>query len=217
MSSRRAAGPGPRSVAPKTPSLRSLALVFVCVAAVAGCASTPGPDLTPVSLGPGASAGASTGASAGPDGSGPVGSVDPSALPRWPGTTVLAVIALGAADGEIRKAGDDLQRAANTEDLKAMWGAADGLAKMINGLMANIDRLEVYDHTKPVAALYRTAFPELLAGAQQLRDSITKGDSAGVVAGSQLIAQGLLDYEPIRQQIADLVEEAILQQRLLLQ
>ena len=130
---------------------------------------------------------------------------------------MLAVIALGGADGEIRKAGDDLQAAANAQDLKAMWGAADGLATMINGLMPDIDRLEVYDGTKPVAALYRTAFPELLAGAKQLRDSITSGDANGIVAGSQAIAQGLADYAPIRQQIAGLVEQAILQQRLLVE
>jgi hypothetical protein len=214
VTSRRAAGPGPRTVAPKTPLLPAV-LVLLCVTAVAACSAAPGPNLTPVSIGPGGSPAART--SAAPDDSGPRGSIDPSARPRWPGTTVLAVIALGAADGEIRKAGDDLQRAADAEDLKAMWGAADGLAKMIEGLMPNIDRLEIYDGTRAVAALYRKAFPELDAGARQLRDSITKGDSAGVVAGSQLIAQGLQDYAPIRPLIADLVEEAIVQQRLLLQ
>jgi len=129
---------------------------------------------------------------------------------------VLAVIALGAADGEIRKAGDDLQKAADAQDLRAMWGAADGLAKMIDGLMPNLDRIESYPLTRPVGQLYRTAFPELSAGAKQLRDAITAGDSAGVVAGSQQIAKGLGHYGPIRQQIAALVEQAIVQQRLYL-
>ena len=55
---------------------------------------------------------------------------------------------------------------------------------------------------------------ELAAGAKQLRDAITAGDSAGVVAGSQQIATGLGHYGPIREQIAALVEQAIVQQRL---
>jgi hypothetical protein len=149
-------------------------------------------------------------------GSDAVGSLGPDGSPpRWPGSTVLAVIALGAADGEIEKAGKDLQAAADKEDLRAMWGAADGLAKMIDSLMPNLDRLEAYAGTTDVSRLYRKSFPELSAGAKQLRDSITSGDSNGVVAGSQLIARGLADYAPVRQLIAGLVEEAILQQRLL--
>ena len=124
-------------------------------------------------------------------------------------------MALGAADAEIEKAGVDLQKAAETQDLEAMWGAADGLAKMIDGLMPNIDRLAAYEATAPAAALYRQAFPELASGAKRLRDSITKGDPAGVVAGSQQIARGLAAYAPVRRQIRDLVEQAIVQQRLL--
>ena len=95
-----------------------------------------------------------------------------------------------------------------------MWGAADGLATMINGLMPNIDRLEVYDGTKPAAAIYRKSFPELASGAAQLRDAITAGDANGIVAGSQMIAQGLADYGPVRDMLGDLVEQAVLQQRL---
>ena len=87
---------------------------------------------------------------------------------------------------------------------------------MIEALMPNLDRIESYPLTKPVGQLYRTAFPELSAGAKQLRDAITAGDSAGVVAGSQQIAKGLGHYGPIRQQIAALVEQAIVQQRLYL-
>jgi hypothetical protein len=124
-------------------------------------------------------------------------------------------MALGAADGEIQKAGDDLQAAAGNQDLKAMWGAADGLAKMIDGLMPNIDGLELYAGTKPAAVIYRKAFPELSAGAKQLRDAITDGNANGIVAGSQAIAQGLADYAPVRQLLGALVEQAVLQQRLL--
>lgn len=148
----------------------------------------------------------------------PGGSSGPDASPaRWPGTTVLATIALGAADGEIEKAGIDLAAAADKEDLKAMWGAADGLARMIDGLTPNIARLEIYPPTQPVAAIYRKAFPELAAGAKQLRDAITASDPNGIVAGSRQIEQGLVDYAPVRQLIGALVEQAIVQQRLLTQ
>jgi hypothetical protein len=210
MTSRRAAAPGPRTVAPQRVTrpragaparlLAGVALVVVVVA----CGGSTAPPSGPVGSGPAGSAGPAAGATVGP-----------GASPRWPGTTVLAVIALGGADGEIEKAGNDLQAAAASKDLKAMWGAADGLAKMIDGLLPNIDRLEVYDGTKPAAAIYRKAFPELSAGAKQLRDSITAGDANGIVAGSRLIAQGLADYGPVRDLLGDLVEQAILQQRLL--
>ncbi|MBA2721224.1 MAG: hypothetical protein H0U52_18575 [Chloroflexi bacterium] len=217
----RATGPGPRFVALPTAAPALLLCVGLAVSAVA-C----GP-VSPVSSGPTASGVAQPGSSASVPGSAgsvpgssgsapdPSGSApDPSGV-RWPGTTVLAVIALGAADGEIQKAGADLKAAADKQDLKAMWGAADGLARMIDALLPTLDRLDAYEGTKPVAALYRVALPEIGAGAKRLRDAITSGDSAGVVAGSQQIARGLGAYAPIRSQIAALVEQAILQQRLL--
>jgi hypothetical protein len=185
-------------------------LVAVLVAACGGTTLPSQPILVVEGSAPPsapAASGGPTGGSAAPD---------PS-QPRWPGTTVLATIAMGAADGEIQKAGVDLQAAADKQDLRAMWGAADGLAKMIDGLMPNIERLEIYEGTRDVAAIYRTAFPQISAGAKQLRDSITSGDSAGVVAGSQAIAKGLADYAPVRRMIGALVEQAILQQRLLTQ
>jgi hypothetical protein len=183
---------------------------------VVACGAT---SVTPSS--PAVSAGPKLGPSA-PSGTAPSGSPvagasdspDPS-QPHWPGTTVLAVIALGAADGEIEKAGADLQAAADAQDLRKMWGAADGLAKMIDSLMPDIDRLEIYPATQPAAAMYRKAFPELSAGAKQLRDAITNGDANGIVAGSQAIAAGLADYGPLRMVIGGLVEQAILQQHLL--
>ena len=198
MTFRRVAGPGPRTVALPT-AARAMVLVLALASAAIAC----GPASPPSGSGaPAPSGSAAAGANPTP--------------PRWPGTTVLAVIALGAADGEIRKAGDDLQAAAAKQDLKAMWGAADGLARMIDGLMPNLERLEVYAGTSPIAAQYRASFPDLAAGAKLLRDSITKGDSAGVVAGSQQIARGLAAYAPIRREIAGLVEQAIVQQRLYL-
>lgn len=131
MTRNRVTGPGPRTialhhVATLIASLLLASLVIACGTSVSPPASGASPTIgLPGSSGGGLPAGS-------PGALGP----DPS-RPRWPGTTVLAVIALGAADGEIQKAGADLQKAADTEDLKAMWGAADGLAKMIDGLMPN--------------------------------------------------------------------------------
>jgi hypothetical protein len=204
MIPRRAAAPGPRTVAlshRRAVACLSLALL------VAACGATTLPSHTPFTIDPPPPSAGASGGSAAP---GPT-------QPSWPGTTVLATIAMGAADGEIQKAGADLQAAADKQDLKAMWGAADGLAKMIDGLMPNIDRLEFYEETRPAAAIYRKAFPEISAGAKQLRDAITTGDTAGVVAGSQAIAAGLADYGPVRRLIGGLVERAIVQQRLLTQ
>jgi hypothetical protein len=211
----RAAGPGPRRVA-----LKLAAPILICLmlaVAVAACGTAAPSGGTAPSAPSGSSAPIGQPPSTTPGGSAGVGASPEPSPPRWPGTTVLAVIALGAADGEIQKAGDDLQKAADAQDLRAMWGAADGLAKMIDGLMPNLDRLDSYPLTQPVGQLYGVAFPELAAGAKHLRDSITAGDSAGVVAGSQQIAKALADYSPIRQKIADLVEQAIVQQRLYLE
>lgn len=201
MTSTRATGPGPRTVAliPAAGIARAIVVGLTAFTLVACGAGPRGSGPASAPPGPPASGSPAPGDS----------------VPRWPGTTVLAVIALGAADGEIQKAGNDLQAAAAAQDLRAMWGAADGLAKLIDGLMPNIDRLEVYEGTRSVAALYRQAFPQLAAGAKQLRDALTSGDAAGVESGSQQIARGLAAYAPIRREIAALVEQAILQQRLL--
>ena len=215
----RAAGPGPRTVAPhrRSGALAALLLGLAVTACGSSSVTPSGSAATGGLLGPGVDPSGAAGPASpagGGSSSGSSSAPDPS-QPHWPGTTVLAVIALGAADGEIQKAGADLQAAADAEDLNAIRGAADGLAKMIDGLIPNIERLDVYEGTRPVAALYRKAFPEISAGAKQLRDSIVNGDADGIAAGSRAIAAGLADYAPIRQHIADLVEQAILQQRLL--
>ena len=223
MTQPRAAGPGPRTaVLPRVSRLDFRSRVVACAVLallVIACGANPASSSRPAtSAQPGSSADSAVGP---PDplaasGSPPAGtSESPDPSPRWPGTTVLAVIALGAADGEIEKAGADLQAAADAQDLRKMWGAADGLAKMIDSLMPNIDRLETYPVTQPAAAMYRKSFPELSAGAKQLRDAITNGDANGIVSGSEAIAAGLADYGPLRIVIGGLVEQAITQQRLL--
>jgi hypothetical protein len=187
------------------------ALLATVLVGLVACGAQRGAVTSPVAPSTAPKGSAGVVGSAGP---GDSGAPNPEPT-RWPGTTVLAVIALGAADGEIWKAGADLGKAADQQDLKAMWGAADGLATLIDKLSPNIDRLEGFPLTDPVAKQYRAAFPALSAGAKQLRDAITAGDAAGIEAGSRRLAEGLALYGPIRQPMAALVEQAITQQRLL--
>ena len=65
----------------------------------------------------------------------------PSATP-WPGGVVEAVRRpRRKADQEIQTAGADLGTAATNQDLEAMWGAADGLATLLEQLPAQVDRI----------------------------------------------------------------------------
>jgi hypothetical protein len=134
--------------------------------------------------------------------------IGPKATP-WPQSVIDAVLALGAADAELWKAGADIARAADAQDVEAMWGAADGTVKLVEALMPNIEILEGYPHTAALGAAYRASFPVMLEGATQLRDSITAGDAPGVAAGSQRLAEGVRLYAEARKILAGYVDEAI--------
>lgn len=149
---------------------------------------------------------------------GPATTSDPGAAPsptRWPGGVVEAVINLGKADSEIEAAGADLGTAAAYEDLEAMWGAADGLVTLLTRLIPEVDRIRDYPETAPASKALAVAFPEMLAGATELRDGITAGDASRIVSGSQRLATGLEAYRLARRLLGPLVEEAILMQRIL--
>lgn len=132
----------------------------------------------------------------------------PKATP-WPSLVIDGVLALAAADAELWKAGADIARAADAEDVQAMWGAADGTVKLIEGLMPNIDALEAYPHTAELGGAYRASFPVMLEGATQIRDSITAGDAAGVVAGSQTLADGIVRYGEVRRTLQTYINDAL--------
>jgi hypothetical protein len=127
----------------------------------------------------------------------------------WPSLVYEGVVALGAADPEIWKAGADIARAADAKDVEAMWGAADGTVKLIEGVLPNVEELEGYPHTAELGAAYRAAFPVMLEGATQIRDSITAGDSAGVVAGSKTLAQGVVLYGKVRGMLQPYINDAL--------
>lgn len=160
----------------------------------------------------GASETASPSASISPGQTGGTGTPSPQPS-RWPGPVVLAVIKLAGADGEIAKAGQDFTAAANASDLAALWGAADGLIPVIKDLIPSVDPLEQWDRTRELGGDLRTAYPLMLDGATELRDAITAGDAKGVEAGSRKLVAGLTAYSPARVILGNLVQEAILQQR----
>ena len=123
---------------------------------------------------------------------------------------------LGASRTQVQAAGADLGAAAGDQDLKAMWGAADGLATLIERA-ADAGRRgsrTIPSRRRPPRRTRRPC-PDMLAGRRRkLRDSITAGDAAGVTAGSEQLAKGLEAYAAgPRALIGPLVDEALLMQR----
>ncbi|MEO5966439.1 MAG: hypothetical protein ABIR11_13320 [Candidatus Limnocylindrales bacterium] len=188
----------PRREAPLAGTLLFVALlVAACGAATAS--PSPGAPSTAVPSNPAASGGVAA---------------QPSPT-AWPGGVVEAVVILGKADLEIQNAGADLGAAAAYEDVQGMWGAADGLATLLDRLIPQVDRIRDYPVTAAAAVAYDKAFPDMDAGAKQIRDSITAGDGPGVTAGFQRLAKGTAAYQDARREIGPLVEPALLMQRIL--
>jgi hypothetical protein len=75
--------------------------------------------------------------------------------------------------------------------------------------MPNIEELEKYPHTAELGAAYRASFPVMLEGATQIRDSITAGDAAGVVEGSETLAQGVVLYGKVRGMLQPYINDAL--------
>jgi hypothetical protein len=194
-----------------TGSLRASPVVVALLLAtvlIAACGAATGTPSTP------ARSSAVAPSEAPPSGGATRPTLGPEAT-SWPGTVVEAVVFLGKGDLEIQAAGADLGAASAYQDLKAMWGAADGLATLVKRLQTQVPRIADYPETAAAAKAYDAAFPGMLAGATLLRDSITGGDSAGVVEGSRQLAVGLEKYAEARRLIAPLFEQAILMQRIL--
>ena len=114
-------------------------------------------------------------------------------------------------------AGADLGAAAANQDLEAMWGAADGLATLLETAQTGRCRGSPSTRRPPrPPPPYAKAFPDMLAGAKQIRDAITAKDAAGIAAGSQQLAKGLEAYRDARRLIGPLADQAIFMQRILL-
>jgi hypothetical protein len=198
--------PGIRTVAASgTGSLVALVLLAALLVGACGAAiSTAAPSAVP-SAEPAGSASPSASASE---------AVGPSPT-SWPGGVVEATVILGKADLEIEKAGGDLGAAAAYEDLEAMWGAADGLATLIEKLQGQVDRIRDYPETAAAAKAYDAALPDMLAGAKGIRTAIDAKDATALAAAVQQLATGTAAYAEARRQIGPLVDQAILMQKVL--
>ena len=133
----------------------------------------------------------------------------------WPTSTIDGAIALGAADAEIWKAGVDLRKAAETEDLQLMWGAADGLAKLLEGIMPNVPRLQAYAATKNLGDGLEASYAELLDAAVQIRDSIIAGDTNGLLDAFTKLTAAIDRYADQRQALSEAATQGIFMKRVL--
>jgi len=190
-----------RRAASRGRPLVALALVALLVAACGATTSTAAPASSPPSPSE-------------PSSPGPSDATGPRPTP-WPGGVVEAVVLLGKADAEIQKAGGDLGAAAASEDLEAMWGAADGLAPLLEKMRGQVDRIRDHPETAAAAKAYDAALPDMLAGATGIRAAIDAKDPAALTAAVQQLQAGTAAYAEARREIAPLVEQAILMQRVL--
>lgn len=196
----------------------AIALLVGLLAAACGATTAPSASAPAAAAASVDASGSPAAATPDASGSSPAASDATGAGPKptsWPGGVVEAVIILGKADAQIEAAGGDLGAAASAQDLQKMWGAADGLATLLDKLGQQVDRIRDYPLTAPVAAAYDAALPDMLAGSKKIRDSITAGDAAGLTAGVEQLAKGTTAYQEARRLIGPLVEPALLMQRVL--
>src|SRR5438552_1518606 len=157
--------------------------------------------------GPSPSSAASSDEGAGPSES-PVGTF-------WPEEVPPAIVALGAGDNEIRKAGVDMGAAVAQEDLHGMAGAAGGLANLTAGLLPDAQAVARYGPFSDLGNRAVTALTHLHDGAVALSDAIRAGNAAKILSASTAIGQALEEYGAVRPGLSDLVPEALRQQRAL--
>jgi hypothetical protein len=187
----------------RLPARVAVALLAAMLAACGGTATPSGSGDTPELP---ASASATPGVS---------GQPQPSPT-RWAGDVIEAVVKLGVLDLQMESAADDLGAAAADQDLKAMYRVADRYVSLLGDMQFQADRIKDEPATAEAARAYQAAIPGALAGATQLRDSISASDADGVLAGSERLASALDAYADARRLIGPLVEQALQMQRQIL-
>jgi hypothetical protein len=133
----------------------------------------------------------------------------------WPGNAILGIEALGAADGPILAAINDLNAGIQTEDLALMRKAAAGLAG-IDVLLPNIDKINIYPPMVSFATRYGDAIRAISAAAKSLQTAIDAHDAAGIGTSSQQLLTALALYSAVQPELASWVEQSIVMRRLLL-
>jgi hypothetical protein len=145
-----------------------------------------------------------------------LGSGETPAATRWPATVVEAVVALGAADQDFGKAGNDLNDAVQAGDLGALLRASNDTKAFLEGNQKNIPALQSYPPLKPLGDALAPAYAQMLAGVTQIHDSLVSGNSAGVTSGFQQFVAGSTAYGEARAQLADAAEQALFMKKGLL-
>jgi hypothetical protein len=178
----------------------SAGLVFLAlvVALVVACTSTTTPS--PTVAGPGAS---------GIDGSGAA----PNATP-WPSDVVDGIIGLGGADSQFQQIGNDLQNDVNTGNLAQMLTDTTNILTFLTGAQKNIPLVQAYGPTKSIGDRIAPAYAQMIAGVQQIHDSLVASNGAGVTAGFTTFVAGNSAYGAVRQELGDLVNQAVFMKRI---
>lgn len=202
--------------------LRRVGGVVVAALVVAGCGG----------LGPGEATVAPSPSSVSPPGGGgstvlvpgsapvsppetvPLASAESDAT-SWPRAVADAVLALAAADGELRRAHDDLAAAVDAQDPAAVAAAAERLANYLDQLLPLARTLAAFPPTAPVGSRLVDAYGEMAAGARGMADAVRRGDGAGLAQATSAMAAGLSRYGEVRGPLSDLVPEALRHKRAL--
>jgi hypothetical protein len=131
----------------------------------------------------------------------------------WPGSVVSAMIALGAADPSFAKLGSDLQTTVDTGDMQGLLQVTtDGLT-FLKGAQKNIPKLQAYAETKALGDALANGYQQMIDGLQQIHDSLTSGNAAGVTAGFQQFAAGNETYGAVRAELSDKAQQALFMQK----
>jgi hypothetical protein len=132
----------------------------------------------------------------------------------WPGNAVLGIEALGAADGPILAAINDLGRGVQTEDLALIGRAADGLAGL-GVLLPNMEKINVYEPMRSFSDRYGAAVRGIVSAATAVRSAIDAGDSDAITGSAAALITSLNNYTAVQPELAAWVEQSIAQRRLL--
>jgi hypothetical protein len=133
----------------------------------------------------------------------------------WPLDIIDGTIALAAMDNEIKKAGQDLITAADTQDLVMMLGAAQGLSDLATQGLASAQRLSTWQSTQAVGKSYLDVLTSIKTAADRLATAIQQQDAAGIGSSAQALGLAIETYRGVRGQIVELANFALTMRHML--